>query len=190
MTDGRAFTKIVASGITTVGAAVLTGVMVHAGQATPVLKSEDVLPALLDEVKGLRAAMEQMASAGPRIQLFVGRLQLQETRINGMIRRLDAVRDSLAAAQAEAARVQSQQGQLEAVLAEQRAGATPEAREEAKQAEFMLGEVRRQATAAKTGIDRFTAEEAQLTQDLATEQARWTDISQRLDELERALMKR
>src|SRR6476661_11141234 len=59
----------------------------------------DVLPALLEEVRGLRAAMEQMASAGPRIQLFTSRLQLQETRINNMIRRLDTVRDSLAEAQ-------------------------------------------------------------------------------------------
>ena len=60
--------------------------------------SQDVLPALLAEVKGLRAAMEQMAGAGPRVQLSVGRLQLQEGRIAGMIRRLDTVRDTLASA--------------------------------------------------------------------------------------------
>jgi hypothetical protein len=51
----------------------------------------DVLPALLVEVRGLRAAMEQMASAGPRIQLFVSRLQLQEARVNAMARRLDEI---------------------------------------------------------------------------------------------------
>src|SRR5436190_6163188 len=59
----------------------------------------DVLPALLTEVKGLRAAMEQLASANAQAQLLVGRLQLQETRMNGMIRRIDTVRDSLAAAE-------------------------------------------------------------------------------------------
>ena len=48
----------------------------------------DVLPALLTEVKGLRAAMEQLASANAQAQLLVGRLQLQETRMNGMIRDL------------------------------------------------------------------------------------------------------
>jgi hypothetical protein len=37
----------------------------------------DVLGALLTEVRGLRQAMEQMASAGPRAQLALGRLQLQ-----------------------------------------------------------------------------------------------------------------
>src|SRR5688572_31388255 len=69
--------------------------------AQPAKTSEDVLPALLAEVKGLRAAMEQMAGAGPRVQLFVGRLQLQEGRIAGMIRRLDTVRDSLVTARKE-----------------------------------------------------------------------------------------
>src|SRR4029079_1949248 len=58
-----------------------------------------VLPALLVEVKGLRAAMEQMASATAQSQLLIGRLQLQETRMSGMIRRLDTVRDSLASAE-------------------------------------------------------------------------------------------
>ena len=41
----------------------------------------DVLNALLAEVRGLRAAMEQMSSAGPRVQLALGRLQLQEQRV-------------------------------------------------------------------------------------------------------------
>ena len=64
-------------------------------------RNEDVLPALLTEVRGLRAAMEQLASANAQSQLLVGRLQLQETRMNGMIRRLDTVRDNLAAAERE-----------------------------------------------------------------------------------------
>lgn len=79
-------------------AATLTGAVLSARQSPPATNDE-VLPALLAEVKGLRAAMEQMASAGPRVQLFVGRLQLQEARITSMARRLDTVRDSLAGAQ-------------------------------------------------------------------------------------------
>src|SRR5436190_11961823 len=60
---------------------------------------EDVLPALLTEVRGLRAAMEQMAAAGPRVQLALGRVQLQEQRINTLIRRLDEAHASVAQAQ-------------------------------------------------------------------------------------------
>src|SRR4029079_7789264 len=112
-------------------------------------------------VRGLRAAMEQMASAGPRVQLFASRLQLQEARIGNMIRRLDTVRDSLGSAQRDYARAQAQQKQFEAYVSDQRTAATPEAREEAKQAEFMLGEVKREAGAAKSSLDRLTAEEAQ-----------------------------
>src|SRR3974390_1316173 len=62
--------------------------------------STDVLPALLQEVKGLRAAMEQLATSNAHAQLLVGRLQLQENRMNSMIRRLDTVRDERAKAQA------------------------------------------------------------------------------------------
>src|SRR5262245_10589282 len=61
-------------------------------------RNDDILPALLTEVKGLRAAMEQMASGSTQAQLLVGRLQLQEGRVTSMIRRLDTVRDSLAEA--------------------------------------------------------------------------------------------
>ena len=49
-------------------------------------------PGLLTEVRGLRQAMEQMAASGPRVQLALGRLQLQEQRVNTMIRRRDAAR--------------------------------------------------------------------------------------------------
>lgn len=166
-----------------VGAAALTGVLLHAGQAAPAPRNEDVLPALLAEVRGLRAAMEQMASAGPRIQLFVSRLQLQEGRMNTMIRRLESVRDSLASEQRELANAQETVTRFESALPT----ATGPGREELTQ---MLPGRRREVAEHRVAVARFTAEEAQLAADLATEQGRWTDINQRLDELERALTKR
>jgi len=144
----------------------------------------DVLPALLAEVKGLRAAMEQMSSAGPRVQLFVGRLQLQETRMNGMIRRLDTVRDSLASARRELEGLKSAQKMMEG---DDEGKAPGEPREDFGP---ILGGMKQQAAAAEANINRLAAEEAQLTQELSVEQARWVDINQRLDELERALAKR
>jgi len=75
--------------------AVLVGVagwgVTLAGQA-PAGQEQDLTAALLVEVRGLRQAMERMASAGPRIQLALGRLQLQEQRVNAMLRRHDEVR--------------------------------------------------------------------------------------------------
>src|ERR671912_2413570 len=88
-------------------AAVILGAAVNvSGQSAAPPRPDDVLPALLAEVRGLRAAMEQMASAGPRVQLFASRLQLQETRITNMIRRLDTVRDRIGESQQEITRLQ------------------------------------------------------------------------------------
>src|SRR5947207_15875479 len=84
----------------------------------PAAAAADVLPALLVEVRGLRAAMEQMASAGPRIQLSVARLQLQEGRINTMLRRLEGVHDSLSTAQRELAALIDRQASIDARMAQ------------------------------------------------------------------------
>jgi chromosome segregation ATPase len=165
-------------------AATLTAAVVSARQSSPATNDE-VLPALLAEVKGLRAAMEQMASAGPRVQLFVGRLQLQEARITSMARRLDTVRDSLAGAQAHYENTRQRFKELQSAMAENREGLPPRA-----ELESLLANRRSEVSAAKTAVDRLTAEEAQLVQDLTVEQGRWTEINQRLDELERALIKR
>src|SRR6188474_3213889 len=100
-----------------VAGAVLMAVFVDARQAASPPRNEDVLPALLAEVKGLRAAMEQMASAGPRIQLFVSRLQLQEGRMNAMIRRLESVRENLASTQREMENGQERLKHVESELA-------------------------------------------------------------------------
>ena len=178
--------RVLVAGLLVVASAAWTArVGAQPSQAPP-----DVLPALLTEVRGLRAAMEQMASAGPRIQLFTSRLQLQEARIGNMMRRLDTVRDSLDAAQKAFSRTLGQQKQIEEALAEHRNSATPESREEAKQAELMLEEVKRAAVSSKQTVDRLTAEEMQLAGDIATEQGRWTEINGRLDELERLLSRR
>ena len=160
------------------------------GQSPQPARQEDVLGALLVEVKGLRAAMEQMASAGPRVQLFASRLQLQETRINNMIRRLDTVRDRLAEAQAEVTRLQGEEKQLEAAFGEQKTATTAEAREEVNMLTMMMSGMKAKIATAQGNVTRAMAEEAQIVADLATEQARWVAINQQLDELERALAKR
>src|SRR5258705_3795770 len=153
-------------------------------QAQPTTTPQDVLPALLVEVKGLRAALEQMAGAGPRVQLAVSRLQLQEGRIAGMIRRLDTVRDSLATARREF-------DQLNGAVKMMEGGGEPEKPGDDKE-DFgpLLAGMKKQVAAAQANVTRLAAEEQQLIQDVTTEQARWIDINQRLDELEKALAKR
>ena len=92
---------------TTFHSLVATAVLVSAalvggpidGRAQAPATPPEVLAALLVEVRGLRAAMEQMASAGPRVQLALGRLQLQEQRVNTLVRGLEEARSRLAQTQ-------------------------------------------------------------------------------------------
>jgi chromosome segregation ATPase len=183
--------KLQTGGRWVAAAVILAGAVKVSGQsAAPAPARDDVLVSLLGEVRGLRAAMEQMASAGPRVQLFASRLQLQETRINNMLRRLDTVRDRMGESQQELARLQVEEKQLEAALGEQKGSTSAEAREEMNMATLLMGGVRGKMATASAALNRHTAEEAQLVAEITTEQGRWTAINQQLDELERALAKR
>ncbi len=135
----------------------------------------DVLPALLTEVRGLRAAMERMASAGPRVQLPLGRVQLQEQRINNAIRRLDEVRAAVAQAQSEYDRLQE-------ALRNRGTDGPP-----IEQLKRELEEMPRRIAPALAKLQRATADEGTLSADLASEQARWTDLNQRMEALEATL---
>ena len=84
-----------------------------AGRAQQTASPPDILSALLIEVRGLRAALEQMATAGPRVQLALGRVQLQEQRIGNQIRRYDSVRAELFAAQTELAPLERKAKEVE-----------------------------------------------------------------------------
>ena len=137
-------------------------------------QGEQVLPALLAEVRGLRAAMELMASAGPRIQLAFGRLQMQEQRVSALLRRLDPVREKLAEAQRQQADHERQyQGYL-GMAARAADGRERDQLEGASRVE------QRKANDSTAEVQRLTAEEAAVSAELALEQARWTDINQRL----------
>ncbi len=144
----------------------------------------DVMAALLEEVRGLRAAMEQMASAGPRVQLAMGRLQLQEQRVNAAIRRADDVHERRVEAERALAEVRLQQSEMQNAAER----ATDPGERQALEAQLrMLKEGLAQRGA---DLQRATNEESEAAAALATEQSRWTEINQRLDELERALARR
>jgi chromosome segregation ATPase len=160
---------------------VTLGTTLVARQARP---DPDVLAALLTEVRGLRAAMETMASAGPRIQLAMGRLQLQEQRMTALATRLDEVRDRRATVEREVTLHKQRIASLEESLRETTLPGQGPPRQEVEQA---LKEVRAEHSAAAANMQRLQSEEAALSQDLAAEQGRWSEINQRLEELDRTL---
>jgi chromosome segregation ATPase len=133
------------------------------------------------EVRGLRAVLEQTTAAGLRVQLALGRLQLQEQRVSNLVRRLETVRASIAPAQKDHdALVHTLREQTELLPARVPA--------ERPQFEHEITELKRHLTSISGGLQRLLNEEALLNQEIATEQARWADFNQRLEELERTLI--
>ena len=152
---------------------------VQAQQARP-----DPIAELLVEVRELRIAMERLASAGPRMQLLTSRLAIQEERANRAARDLEGIRSEI-----ENARNETQGLRMQAKMVEDTLPKTAEPRER--------DELERQTPMIPGRLDALTARdqvlrarEAEAVGTVGQEQARWHDLSLRLDELERALENR
>ena len=164
------------------GAVMGGSLAVRAQQTTA---TPDVLSALLVEVRGLRAAMEHAAFAGSAVQILLGRVQLQEQRISNQIRRLDAVRASLLPAQKDLDPLECETKAFEDAVRRVHGEASGDSQEEQ-----LLREKKAEVARRRAEVQRLMTEETLLAQDVANEQARWTELNQRLEEFERALVKR
>jgi chromosome segregation ATPase len=156
---------------------------VFAQPAAPV--AADLLAELLVEVRGLRAAMERAATVGARIQLLVARVQMQEQRIAEATRRASAIRDDLSSVDMQIAQFSVMLKQFES--APDGGRLSPE---DQRQVESMLEIQKQQVAAAEKRRQDLVAEDALLSQQIAADQSRWSDVNAQLDELERALIPR
>src|SRR5262245_10024761 len=132
----------------------------------------DTISALLVEVRGLRGALEQMATAGPRVQLALGRVQLQEQRILNQTRRLDAVSENLVGAQR---RLEPMTQRIKTLREFVDMDPSPDIRRGREQE---LADAKGEWSRLDADVQRLTAEEAALAADLAAEQSRWMDFNQ------------
>jgi uncharacterized coiled-coil DUF342 family protein len=155
------------------------GVFVRSLVARQARPDQDVLSALLTEVHGLRVAMEQIGVAGPRVQLAMGRLQLNEQRITTYVHRLDEVRDRRTGLEQQLRKRQQELTDLAAEV-QQHGPPIPEIAEELKN---MKADLER----GNSTLLQLQTEENQLLQQIATERDHWTEINQRLEDLDRAL---
>jgi chromosome segregation ATPase len=146
--------------------------------------NHDVIGSLLVEVRGLRSAIEQMASVGPSIQLAMGRLQLQEQRINTLVRRGDVVHDALVAAQKRAGELRDRVGNMQRAFEE----STEPLNRSAIEGELPV--VKQDLARATAEVQRLQMEESEAAAQVSSEQTRWAEINQRLEELDRALRRR
>ena len=136
---------------------------------------------LLSEVKALRADIGQSSAATIKTQLLIARLQVQEQRVNGIAKQIADVEQQLAPIRQSIAMMTPDLKRLDD--ARRSANNDPDLSDRIEQ--------------IKTGLDthqrrerELAGQEANLAQQYALEQSRWSEFNDRLDALERSLTTR
>ena len=169
-----------------VTASIVSILLTTTARTQPLPGPADTLGALLGEVRALRITIEAVASAAASGQLTLGRLQLQEHRVNGVIDRLDGIRQRITAAQGHDRYQQNECTRLEATLKDP-STLDPPVREEVERG---LKACPADLAAIAAEIQELTAEEGTLAAQLSAEQAKWSDVNRRLEEIEVMLTRR
>lgn len=158
-----------------VGVASLAAVVYGQGAA----RSDSDMQALVAEIRSLRADLNRVAGANIRAQLTFGRLQLQEQRTVTLSRQLDTIQEQLAKTAAQRAEAEDRLKEMEEA---------PPTHIPLEVRQGMERNVRRELTSLQAREHQLRQQQSSLSAAVADEQARWTDFSSRLDELERGLI--
>jgi hypothetical protein len=169
-------------GFTFAAAIGLVTIAASQGAATQTPPSPGSTDALLAEVRALRSDLSQAAGTSIRTQLLVARLQLQEQRTNTVARQLSDVQAQISTT--GIAPIVSRMRQLETMLR------GPMSEEERTSAEQEMIELKVAMEDAQRRTDALAAQEASLSNAFGTEQARWLELSERLDQIERDIARR
>ena len=160
-------------------AAVATLAAVVGAQGQSAAPADGTTQALVTELRALRGDLNRIAGASIRMQLLVGRLQLQEQRILTLSRQMaDVAKEVSNVSQARVA-IESQIKQIEDGEI-----VDPQEREQAAK---VVEQIRPQLAQHRKREQELRQQEASLSAMMAEEQNRWSDFSSRLDELERVL---
>ena len=135
---------------------------------------------LLQEVRALRLAIERSTVAGTRAQLLLGRLQMQEARMATLGRQVQEARSKLLDIQRSRENSMSEIKMLTDAVDR----ATPDER---RAIEDRLEQMKQSIKDMQQRERDFQSEYDGLTQALSTDEARWVDFNQRLEDLERGL---
>lgn len=138
---------------------------------------------LLAEVRGLRNEISWLGNASIRSQLLTARLQSQEQRIYTTARQLADAENAVATIRERIADTERKVAHME----EGEQHATPE---EARQVRDWLTAHRPMLKELKQREVQLHAQQLENLNTLTTEQSRWVEFNNRLDELEQSLSKR
>ena len=133
---------------------------------------------LLAEVRALRAELAQVAAVSIRSQLLVARLQVQEQRVAGLGRQLLELDGQLAPVAQEVQELTAQLARLS------QATMPPE---QQKELEGIRTELKRRIGDLQQREQQMRAQQVEVSNAVSSEQGRWIEFNNRLDEIERSL---
>jgi chromosome segregation ATPase len=140
---------------------------------------------LLAELRALRGELNQVFAASIRAQLLVARLQLQEQRIGGLARQLTETQERAAGHESGlitlAAELKSMEEPPSSGLSAEQLRDLERARERERE------RIKESIDQQRKRQQELRAQEASLAGQLSEAQSRWSEFSDRLDELERML---
>jgi len=152
-----------------------------AGQQTAQPSQDATLQAVLNEVHALRLALEQNNRIGPAVQIAVAQMQMMDERARDAAKQLQGVRDKIAESRARKTSLQASIKQMEA-----QAGQAIDQNAKSRLEDNISS--LKTAVENQTAVDQeLQSKEADASSQLANEQNRLNEISDRLKSLERAL---
>src|SRR5206468_9357744 len=133
--------------------------------------ANDVMSALLQEVHGLRIAMEHSAAIAPRVQLTLARLNIEEQRIAQLAAQFDRARQELSNHSSSLVRMADQLEEAEKQLQ------TTADEKRRRELEIGITELKRQLKSVTAMEQAARTRENDAAQALTTEQNRWVDLN-------------
>lgn len=155
--------------------------VLSAAQAQSQTSDAPTLHALLAEVHQLRLALERSAQIAPRIQIAVERLKLQQDKVGRTAQQLDELRRDLDRSRLDQPKLQER---VQAIESQAGQAVDPAQRRDLEQG---LKQFKLEAEQAEKSLLQMQAREGELAGQLQSEQARLTELNDRLDQIERAL---
>ena len=139
------------------------------------------LQTLLAEVHQLRIVLERSSQIAPRIQIAVERLKLQQEHVARVARQLDEIRRDLDRTRSDQPKIQQRVQTLDDEVNQ----AVDPGRCKALDDEAKM--LKLESVQQEKSLQQMQAREGELVSQLQSEQARLTELNDRLDQIERAL---
>ncbi len=169
------YRRVLATAVLSIGAGLTLSATLVGQTVRPAATLED----LLEEVRGIRRDVAQASAASLRMQALVARVSLQEQRLKALGERLAAAQRALDDAVAGRMDKQRRLDALEVTPDE------PVSEDMRKEMAVAAAVLRREVAAVAAREERLRGTVSELSGYIQTEEGRWAEFNQRLDDLDR-----